>query len=345
MAHFLITGHTGFKGSWLAALLKSKGHEVSGISLSPVETSFFSKTGIADELLCDFRIDIRNGAELRRAIKRIQPDYVVHLAAQALVSRGYEDPVLTYQTNVMGTLNLLEACASVGPLCGQIIITSDKVYRNSEGKRKHKEPDSLGASDPYSNSKAMADLLAQQWFGAHHSKLGCIARAGNVIGMGDYGANRLLPDLLRAIQTNDAIELRLPHAVRPWQHVLDCLQGYLMALNKLTENRQPEIWNFGPPTSQVVSVAELVRNVEQLLNQNIQVVQGVLPGVHETQFLFLDPEKANTQLGWKPLLNFEEGLRWTLFEAVPRSPVEIRLELSRQITEFEERRKSAGFPV
>jgi CDP-glucose 4,6-dehydratase len=221
--HYLLTGHTGFKGTWLSLLLSSAGHEVSGISLNPVEGSLFSRVRPRDLLNADVRLDIRDAAAVHEQIARIAPDVVIHLAAQPLVRESYRDPRGTFDTNVWGTINVLEATRRTESVQATLIVTTDKVYRNDGRSTGYVESDPLGGHDPYSASKAMADLATQSWRASYPGTPIAIARAGNVIGGGDVSPDRLMPDLIAAFATGTPARIRNPRAIRPWQHVLDCL--------------------------------------------------------------------------------------------------------------------------
>jgi len=310
--HFLITGHTGFKGSWLSLMLRKKGHLVSGISLAPEERSLFRQAELADIFENDLRIDIRNRDEISKAIMDVNPEVIVHLAAQPLVLKGYEFPVETFETNVIGTLNVLEATRFLPKIKSTLIITTDKVYKNQGFLKGYVESDQLGGDDPYSASKAAADLAAQSWIKNYATSPIAIARAGNVIGGGDWASHRLITDLTDAYLANRIPKLRSPNSIRPWQHVLDCLTGYLELINSMIRNGTTGEWNFGPPLQDRFTVSmlaeELFKNFTNLtraweLENNEKIV--------ETPYLLLDSEKSRSQLNWKEKLNFEESVSWT----------------------------------
>lgn len=309
--HYLITGHTGFKGAWMTVLLKELGHKVSGLALAPLPGSLFEAGDLAAHLEHDIRGDIRDLGVVRAALATVQPDVVIHLAAQPLVLASYEDPIGTYDTNVMGTLHVLEAISETPSVQASLIITTDKVYKNVNRVEGYREEEPLGGDDPYSASKAMADILAQSWIKSFPGSPIAIARAGNVIGGGDVSPARLLPDLLNAISSGTEIELRNPDAVRPWQHVLDCVYGYYLLVEKLLAGKGLGEWNFGPGPESFVSVSKVVTDA--------QIYSGLEAGWkrvdaprHEAQLLALDSTKAMSQLNWVNQLPYPLCLEWTI---------------------------------
>lgn len=310
--HYLITGHTGFKGAWLTLLLLRRGHRVSGLALDPVTDSLFTRAGLAELLASDCRADIRDAEATAVAITSVAPDVVVHMAAQSLVRESYRHPRYTYETNVLGTLNVLEAVASTPSVRAQVIVTTDKVYRNLDRQAGYKESDALGGDDPYSASKAMADLLTQSWVSSFPRPPTAVARAGNVIGGGDVNRDRLLPDLIAAYVRGEAPLLRFPKAVRPWQHVLDCLNGYLTLVDALLAGGASGQWNFGPGRDSFVEVGQVATLASQLWGRGLawQLDGGHHP--HETNLLFLDTSKAQRELGWRNQLSFRDALAWTI---------------------------------
>jgi CDP-glucose 4,6-dehydratase len=231
--HFLITGHTGFKGAWLSLLLRERGHNVSGISLEPENNTLYKSASIGKFFEHDIRCDIRDLDRLQRNFNSISPDVVIHLAAQALVRESYKDPIRTFETNVHGTINVLKASQNLPKLKAQLIVTTDKVYKNMDKLNAYIESDPLGGQDPYSASKAMADIATQSWLSSFVNAPTGIARAGNVIGGGDISTDRLIPDLIKSYTSGLTPRLRAPKAVRPWQHVLDCLNGYLSLVDAI----------------------------------------------------------------------------------------------------------------
>ena len=309
--HVLITGHTGFKGAWLAMLLKERKHNVSGISLDPIKNSLFESAEIQDIFEHDKRIDIRNSALLEDAFKAVSPDVVIHMAAQPLVRESYRDPVTTYDTNIQGTLNVLKATSKTKTVKAQLIITTDKVYKNVNKREGYVESEILGGHDPYSSSKAIADLLTQAWVRSIKSCPTAIARAGNVIGGGDVSSERLIPDLINSYSNNLVPALRFPNAVRPWQHVLDCLNGYLILVDKLLTGSGKGAWNFGPAENEIRTVAEVSDLVGKIWGVEKSWIKDNGDHPHEAGLLNLNSSKARSQLHWKDKLGFEESVRWT----------------------------------
>jgi len=315
----LLTGHTGFKGAWLTAWLKKLGANVIGISLEvPTVPSHFSSACLSDDMI-DCRIDIRDQAALQEAILLAQPDFVFHLAAQALVRRSYEDPLETWRTNLMGTLNVLEALRKLDKTCAAVIITSDKCYDNVEWVWGYRESDAMGGPDPYSASKGAAELAIRSYvksfFPKANSKVRIAsARAGNVIGGGDWAADRIVPDCVRAWSTNNQVELRNPHSTRPWQHVLEPLSGYLSLAISLYN--QPELhgepFNFGPQAQQNHSVLELVNQMKLHWEQvRWKDISGADTGPYESGLLKLNCDKSLHQLQWHAVMGFEETIKMT----------------------------------
>jgi len=310
MAHYFITGHTGFKGAWLTFLLKSQGHEVSGLGLDPLAGSIFQRTGLGKDLVHDFRIDVRSREETIRALQVANPDYVIHMAAQALVREGYRNPLYTYETNVLGTLNVLEAVDYTDSVRAQLIVTTDKVYLDRGFNRPYIETDPLGGKDPYSASKAMADILAQEYLARDGAKPGAVARAGNVIGAGDVSEDRLIPDILRAVETQQPVTLRYPEAIRPWQHVLDCLSGYLMLIEAVAHRGVVGEFNFGPEATSFASVRDVISRVQGRLSFRAEFPpkQNGSESMAEDGFLLLDSDKARKVLGWQQSFDFGDSV-------------------------------------
>lgn len=310
----LVTGHTGFKGSWLVLWLQMLGAKVTGISL-PSETSpnHWDLLGLDVE---SFYIDIRDESLIRQKIVETKPDIVFHLAAQPLVRRSYRQPLETWATNVMGTANVLDACRQVKELAAIVVVTTDKCYENKEWVWGYREIDPLGGHDPYSASKGGSELVAasyrQSFFYSPSSPLLATARAGNVIGGGDWSEDRLIPDLIRCIEAGKPLEIRSPNATRPWQHVLECLSGYLMLGQQLLEGNKShaEAWNFGPDR-------EGNRQVKQVLTAlkadwpKVEWTCSNVPQPHEAQLLHLDSGKARGKLRWHPVWTFDEGVAAT----------------------------------
>ncbi|OBH34384.1 CDP-glucose 4,6-dehydratase [Mycobacterium sp. E342] len=310
--HFLVTGHTGFKGAWLTLLLLSRGHQVSGLALDPVEGSLFKRVGLADRLASDFRVDIRDAQATMAAVSSAAPDVLVHMAAQPLVRESYCHPRYTYETNAMGTLAVLEAAAATPSVRAHVVVTTDKVYRNVGQEAGYVETDPLGGDDPYSASKAMADLLAQSWIRSFPGAPTAIARAGNVIGGGDVSPDRLLPDLVTAYANGQAPRLRFPHAVRPWQHVLDCLNGYLTLVDALLAGSGLGQWNFGPGRDSFVEVGQVASLAAELWGGGAHWELDAGDHPHEANLLALDTSKAQRELGWSNRLGFRDAVAWTV---------------------------------
>jgi len=309
--HYLITGHTGFKGSWLALWLNSLGHEVSGISLDPIPNSLFDRANVSESIENDFRIDIRRSDEVKSALLQVKPDVVFHMAAQPLVRESYADPRYTFETNVMGTLSLLEAVSSAKSVKAHVVVTTDKVYRNINQVAGYVESDPLGGHDPYSSSKAMADLLTQSWISSFPGAPTTIVRAGNVIGGGDVSKDRLMPDLISAYMNNKVPTLRYPNSVRPWQHVLDCLNGYLMISESLLSGKEHPMMNIGPDKKSFVTVAKVAELVATQLSVDPTWNISETTEPHEAGLLSLDASLAETALGWHDKLKFTDAVAWT----------------------------------
>jgi CDP-glucose 4,6-dehydratase len=265
----------------------------------------------------------------------VGPDYVVHMAAQSLVRRGYQEPNFTYETNVVGTWNVLEAIDETESVRGAVIVTSDKVYQNFGAKRWFLEDDPLGGRDPYSASKAMADLLSQEYSARPASKPIGIARAGNVIGAGDMTEDRLFPDLIRSVRANSPIRLRYPDAVRPWQHVLDCLQGYLLLLESVESEGSSAPYNFGPPPATVASVRKVVELAFRLLSRNPGLVEYETPNLHEDSVLLVDASRARLELGWKDRFTLEQSVQDALFDGLNSGGLPIRKHIETTIGDWE----------
>ena len=307
---FLITGHTGFKGSWLCIMLKLMGHQVVGVALNPLKSSLFNEARVSQYLDADCRINITNIAEMKRVLGEHNPDVIIHLAAQSLVKRSFLDPVDTYNTNVFGTLNILEGTRQLSNLKATLIVTTDKVYKNKNRMEGYQESDELGGQDPYSASKAAADIATQSWRASYGRSPVSIARAGNVIGGGDWAENRLIPDVIRALQSDSILRIRYPNSIRPWQHVLDCLQGYLTLVDaQLQRNIQGE-WNFGPLENSQKTVTQVIELFGQHWGRQPRI--EIEDPVHEESMLLtLNSSKARMNLEWKEKFGIEETLEWT----------------------------------
>ncbi len=312
----LVTGHTGFKGSWLSLWLHALGAKVTGYALPPLtEPSLFAAARIAG-LIDHVEGDVRDLASLQAVVARAQPDVVFHLAAQPLVRLSYDEPVETYATNVMGTVHLLEAVRRVPGVRAVVCVTSDKCYENREWIWPYRESDPMGGYDPYSSSKGCAEIVAAAWrrsFFAERGPALATVRAGNVIGGGDWAADRLVPDLVRAFEAGLAPLIRSPEAVRPWQHVLEALGGYLLIAERLLagERHFADGWNFGPADEDARPVSWIVERMRAAWGGRAgEALPDTGPRPHEAGLLRLDCSKARAALGWCPALTLEQALQW-----------------------------------
>lgn len=320
----LITGHTGFKGSWLAIWLHRLGAEVTGVALDPgTPRDNFVLSGIGSRIKEDIRADIRDRAALEDIFRRCRPEIVFHLAAQPLVRLSYDIPAETYDTNVMGTVNVMEAIRAAGSTRVAVMITSDKCYENREQARGYCEEDPMGGYDPYSSSKGAAEIAIASWrrsffnpadFGIKHNTAIASARAGNVIGGGDWAKDRILPDCIRALEAGKPIPIRNPKAVRPWQHVLEPLGGYLLLAEKMWEHPSEycEGWNFGPDASSIRTVREVAGKVVDHYGSGSIELAADSAAPHEAQLLTLSIDKARERLGWKPRMDLERSIGMTV---------------------------------
>jgi len=312
-----ITGHTGFKGSWLCLLLNSLGADVYGYALKPVTSpSLFKSAGIENNIT-SFIGDIRDFKNLLSKLEIVKPDIVIHMAAQPLVRESYRNPVENYEVNVMGTVNILEAVRKVKNIRVVLNVTTDKCYENKEWHWAYRENEPLGGYDPYSNSKACSELVTSSFRSSFfnpenyqiHKTVLVTARAGNVIGGGDWSSDRLIPDFIRSIISEEKVEIRNPTAIRPWQHVLDCLSGYLTLIEKASdsEGRLSGAWNFGPEESDARDVKWII---EQLCKKwgNAEYIINKEASLHEANYLKLDCSKSKNELSWYPRWNIETAL-------------------------------------
>lgn len=313
-----ITGDTGFKGSWLAFWLSELGAAVHGYALPPRSTEdHYSRIGLASRI-SHVDGDIRNLGDLAAAIRVCDPEFVFHLAAQPLVRKSFRDPKETFDTNVGGSVNLLEAARGCSNLGALVFVTSDKCYRNKEWVWGYRETDELGGYDPYSASKAAAEIVLSSYRDSFFSNMPGIgvasARAGNVIGGGDWSEDRIIPDCVRALSSGDPIVIRNPGATRPWQHVLEPLYGYLsLALNlRRDPKRYSGAWNFGPDSGSFKTVSDLVQEVLKNWGRGQMVVNPDPNAPHEAQLLHLNCDKARQSLGWSPRWSFEETVKRTV---------------------------------
>ncbi|SPD68911.1 CDP-glucose 4,6-dehydratase (plasmid) [Cupriavidus taiwanensis] len=339
-----VTGHTGFKGSWLALVLSRLGARVSGYALPAATTpSLFEAAGIQSCLRNNDLADIRDAAALAAAMRRAEPELVIHLAAQPLVRASYRDPADTWSTNVMGTVHLLEAVRACPSVRAVIVVTTDKCYDNKEWAWGYRESDPLGGHDPYSASKAGAELVAASYrrsFLAERGVLLATARAGNVIGGGDWSEDRLIPDAARATAAGAALQIRHPGATRPWQHVLDALHGYLILGARLLDGDKDfgTAFNFGPEPRDNQPVASVLAQLQQHWPELRWECPPAQPGhaLHEARNLYLDSALARTMLGWQTRWTMEEALaqtaRW--YRAVLREPGAARAVTEQQIEQY-----------
>lgn len=317
----LITGHTGFKGSWLSAWLLKLGANITGVALTPnTSPSHFNLLNLPIE---SHFVDIRDYEKLKNVIKALKPEIVFHLAAQPLVRESYDDPLYTFETNVIGTANVLNACRDLDDLRGIVVVTSDKCYENKEWIWGYRESDAMGGFDPYSASKGSAELVTASFrnsyfnlnnFGKSHQTLIASARAGNVIGGGDWAKDRLITDIVCAIVKNEKVIIRNPNATRPWQYVLECLNGYLMLGEKLLSGEKAfaEGWNFAPLINTSVTVLEVLQKIQQHWPKLQYEIQSDARNPHEAHLLKLDSAKANNILGWRNVWDFSQTIEKTI---------------------------------
>ena len=318
----LVTGHTGFKGSWLSIWLRELGAEVIGYSLDPyTEKDNFNLSKLSEKIV-DIRGDIRDRKLLREVFEKYQPEIVFHLAAQPLVRLSYDIPVETYGTNVMGTINILEEIRSSKSVKVGIMITTDKCYENREQIWGYRENEAFGGYDPYSSSKGACEIVIQSWIKSffnpkdydNHGKSIASVRAGNVIGGGDWAKDRIVPDCIRALELNKDIEIRSPKSIRPWEHVLEPLSGYLLLGQKMLEEptKYCEGWNFGPTLDAIVNVWEVASKIVKFYGKgNLKDISNP-NDLHEAKLLLLDITKARFELGWKPTLTIEQSIELTV---------------------------------
>jgi len=315
-----LTGHTGFKGSWLAYWLNELGAEVQGYSLAPnTEPSHYKLLNL--DIRSKFA-DIRDIETLKKTVAEFNPEIVFHLAAQPLVRLSYENPIETYETNVMGTLNVFEACRHAESVKAIINITSDKCYENKEWVWGYRENDPMGGADPYSSSKGCAEILTSSYrhsyfnpsdYGQKHETLLASCRAGNVIGGGDWAADRLITDIMASASKGEKVQIRNPHSTRPWQHILDPLSGYLALGQKLLEKKDlfAAGWNFGPSEEGALTVEEVVKKIKKYWNTIEYEIHSSPTQPHEAKLLKLDCSKANLELGWRSVWKTEDTFKYT----------------------------------
>jgi CDP-glucose 4,6-dehydratase len=313
----LITGHTGFKGGWLSLWLQSLGANVVGYSLAaPSKPSLFEVARVADAMV-SLEGDIRNLADVQAAFLTYQPEIVIHMAAQSLVRYSYQNPVETYATNVMGTVHVLEAVRHAPSVRAVVVVTSDKCYENKEWAWGYRENEAMGGYDPYSSSKGCAELVAAAYRQSFFNIAGravaiASARAGNVIGGGDWAVDRLIPDTIRAVSEQRPVLIRSPGAIRPWQHVLEPLSGYLTLAERMWSSKveYASAWNFGPNDQDAKPVAWIVERITGLWGEGAQWKLDTVQHPHEAHYLKLDSSKSRAGLGWTPMLDLSETLTW-----------------------------------
>lgn len=317
----LVTGHTGFKGAWLTLWLDRLGALPAGYSLAPEPEPNLAVLVDLERHLPSFRGDIRDKAKLAAAVAEFSPEIIFHLAAQSLVRLSYEQPVQTFETNVMGTIHVLEAARATPSVRAVVVVTSDKCYENHGSARSYREDEALGGHDPYSASKACVEIIAAAWRRSFLSRPDAArafamgsARAGNVIGGGDWAADRLVPDCVRAFGAGHPVPIRNAHATRPWQHVLEPLSGYLLLAERLFQDgaRVAEAWNFGPSLEHVQPVSWVVRELVAQWGDDAKSISAPGDHPHEARLLAIDAGKARARLRWTPRLHLTEALKWTV---------------------------------
>lgn len=319
----LVTGHTGFKGSWLSIWLHEIGAEVIGIGLDPhSERDNYVLSGIGKKIKADLRADIRNGREMNDIFAKYQPEVVFHLAAQPLVRRSYEIPVETYETNVMGSINIMEAARMTDSVKVVVMITTDKCYENKEQIWGYRENEPMGGYDPYSSSKGAAEIAISSWrrsffnpndYGKKHHISIASVRAGNVVGGGDWADDRIVPDCIRALEAGKPIEIRNPKAIRPWQHVLEPLSGYMLLACKMLQDplKYCDGWNFGPRTESITPVWDVAKLIVDNYGKGELKDVSNPDALHEAKLLMLDISKAKFKLGWEPRTDVRQCIELT----------------------------------
>lgn len=321
----LLTGHTGFKGAWLALWLQNLGAEVLGISLPPVSSqNLFHLIGSASLVSRHYELDIKDAQELKKITQDFVPQIVFHLAAQSLVRPGYKEPLKTFSTNIMGTANLLESLRDIQEVRAVVMVTTDKVYLNQEWDYPYRESDTLGGYDPYSASKAASEIVIssyrQSFLNAQGVAVG-VARAGNVIGGGDWSEDRLIPDAIKAWQHGKVLDIRSPESIRPWQHVLDSLAAYLLFVEQLWINSSlGQAFNFGPPPIEFASVRKVILLAREIFEKGEIDFSQIPLGPHEANILKLEIAKAQSLLNFRP--------NWGLYESVARTMYWYRAHLN-----------------
>ena len=316
--HVLLTGHTGFKGAWLSLWLQSLGARVTGFSNRPPTTPSMYELARVGEGMENIAGDVRDPAAVAAALSASSAEIVIHMAAQSLVRRSFAEPRETYETNVIGTVNVLDAVrAAPGDVRALINVTSDKCYQNREWEWGYREDEPMGGHDPYSSSKGCAELVTAAFRSSFFSAPGgprvASARAGNVIGGGDWGEDRLVPDVMRAALAGEEVRIRNPNSIRPWQHVINPLSGYLVLAQAVAgEPEGAGAWNFGPPEHDARPVGWMVQRISELWGQELRSTLDDGPHPHEARYLKLDSSRARMRLGWRPLVALEEALEATV---------------------------------
>ena len=340
-----VTGHTGFKGSWLTIWLLRAGAYIVGYSLEPkTAKDNYVLAGLSDKIN-EHIADIRNKEKLFKVFKEEKPEIVFHLAAQPLVLDSYKEPLYTFETNSLGTANILEAFRLSDTAKLLIVITTDKVYENFEFKRGYKEDDRLGGKDPYSASKSAAEMIVnayrESFFRSGEDKKVVTVRAGNVIGGGDWSDYRIIPDSIKALEENEDIVIRNPKSTRPWQHVLEPLGGYLLLASKILngEKNLTGAWNFGPLNGNNINVENLVKLVIASYSSGHYLLQNHITANKETNFLALDISKAINELNWKPILNINETVEYTIDWYKSYKDIDVFEFCNNQIDEYEKKWK------
>lgn len=320
----LITGHTGFKGSWLSIWLSKLGAQISGIALDPsTRPNNYELSSVSELMTIDLRMDVRNRLSVERAVAEISPDVIFHLAGQPILAEGISSPYETFDVNAMGTASILEAVRQIGRSCVVVIVTSDKCYESTSSSARCREADRLGGSEPYGASKAAAEIITKAYRETFfRNRNGSVAvsvasaRAGNVIGGGDWSPHRMLPDIVRSLSGGLPIMLRSPHSVRPWQHVLAPLSGYLLLaahmLSRVSSSELEDAWNFGPVAEGMITVQMVADKAIDLWGSGECVKVENVYGYHEREVLTLDIDKAVGELGWRPLWDFNRAMERTL---------------------------------
>lgn len=341
----LITGHTGFKGSWLCLVLKQFGADVYGYALIPPTSPSLYVEADIDKMITSYIGDIRDFSNLSKVMSDVKPDIVIHMAAQALVRESYLNPIETYSVNVMGTVNLFEAIRYCSSVKAVVNVTSDKCYENREWNWGYRENEPMGGHDPYSSSKGCSELITSSFRKSFfdvidsekHPVLIASARAGNVIGGGDWAKDRLIPDFVKSISKGENLIIRNPNAIRPWQHVLEPLSGYLMLAEKLFNNNKKfaDSWNFGPDDKDAKNVAWISSRICELWIENSSFIIDDKPHPHEANYLKLDCSKAKAILGWNPKWNIEKTLEKVVeWYKVFYNHQNVRLMSEQQIKEY-----------